>query len=85
MKRRLFAGFDLAHAARWPSSLAAASQARAMDMTVIAMTGETGGKLAPLADILLNVPSTSTPIIQQGHLCLYHHLCEVVEARLCDG
>lgn len=68
-----------------PSILAAAEQARAMDMTVIAMTGETGGKLAPLADILLNVPSASTPIIQQGHLCLYHHLCEVVEARLCDG
>lgn len=66
-----------------PSILAAASQARAMDMTVIAMTGDTGGRLAPLADILLNVPSTSTPIIQQGHLCLYHHLCEVVEARLC--
>ena len=67
------------------SILAAAEQARAMDMTVIAMTGDTGGKLAPLADILLNVPSTSTPIIQQGHLCLYHHLCEVVEARLSDG
>ncbi|TIQ14719.1 MAG: phosphoheptose isomerase, partial [Mesorhizobium sp.] len=23
--------------------------------------------------------------VQQGHLCLYHHLCEMVEARLCDG
>jgi D-sedoheptulose 7-phosphate isomerase len=66
------------------SVLAAAEQARAMDMTVIAMTGDTGGRLAPLADILLNVPSTSTPIIQQGHLCLYHHLCEAVEARLCS-
>ena len=68
-----------------PSVLAAAEQARAMEMTVIGMTGDTGGKLAPLSHILLNVPSTSTPIIQQGHLCLYHHLCEVVEARLCDG
>ena len=48
------------------------------------MTGDTGGKLAPLADLLLNVPSTHTPIIQQGHLVLYHHLCEVVEARLSD-
>ena len=56
-----------------------------MDMTVIGLTGDTGGKLAPLCDILLNVPSTSTPIIQQGHLCLYHYLCEVVEARLGDG
>jgi D-sedoheptulose 7-phosphate isomerase len=68
-----------------PSILAAAEQARMMGMTVISMTGDTGGKLAPLSDILLNVPSASTPIIQQGHLCLYHHLCEVVEARLCEG
>jgi D-sedoheptulose 7-phosphate isomerase len=68
-----------------PSILAAAEQARAMGMTVISMTGQSGGKLKPLTDILLNVPSTSTPIIQQGHLCLYHHLCEKVEARLCDG
>ncbi|RWO32126.1 MAG: SIS domain-containing protein [Mesorhizobium sp.] len=68
-----------------PSILAAAEQARMMDMTVISLTGDSGGKLKPLSDILLNVPSTSTPIIQQGHLCLYHHLCEMVEARLCDG
>jgi len=68
-----------------PSILAAAKQARMMDMTVIGLTGDTGGKLKPLCDILLNVPSTSTPIIQQGHLCLYHHLCEVVEARLSNG
>ena len=51
----------------------------------IRLTGDTGGKLAPLSDILLNVPSNSTPIIQQGHLCLYHYLCEVVEARLTSG
>ena len=65
-----------------PSILLAAEQARVMGMTVISLTGDTGGKLQPLSDILLNVPSTSTPIIQQGHLCLYHYLCEVVEARL---
>ncbi|MER8976886.1 MULTISPECIES: SIS domain-containing protein [unclassified Mesorhizobium] len=67
-----------------PSILAAAQQARMMGMTVVSLTGDTGGKLKPLSDILLNVPSTSTPIIQQGHLCLYHHLCEMVETRLCD-
>jgi D-sedoheptulose 7-phosphate isomerase len=68
-----------------PSILAAAEQARMMDMTVISLTGETAGKMKPLTDILLTVPSTSTPISQQGHLCLYHYLCEVVEARLSDG
>ncbi|ESW77304.1 SIS domain-containing protein [Mesorhizobium sp. M0761] len=68
-----------------PSILAAAEQARMMGMTVVSLTGDSGGKLKPLTDILLNVPSTSTPIIQQGHLCLYHYLCEVVEDRLSNG
>lgn len=63
----------------------AAEQARAMDMAVVSMTGETGGRLRELSDVLLNVPSTSTPIIQQGHLGLYHYLCEAVEARLSNG
>jgi D-sedoheptulose 7-phosphate isomerase len=65
-----------------PSILLAAEHARQIGMTVIALTGDTGGSLAPLSDILLNVPSTATPIIQQGHICLYHYLCEAVEARL---
>ena len=49
-----------------PSIVLAAGQARMMDMTVIAMTGDTGGKVASMADILLNVPSTHTPVIQQS-------------------
>ena len=51
-------------------------------LTTIAMTGEGGGKLAGLSDVLLDVPSRSTPLIQQAHICLYHHLCERVEAQL---
>ncbi|MBL8583347.1 MAG: SIS domain-containing protein [Rhizobiaceae bacterium] len=68
-----------------PSVLRAAEQARVMGMVVVGLTGDTGGKLAPLCDILLNVPSVETPIIQQGHLCLYHFLCDEVEGALCDG
>ena len=65
--------------------LRAAEQARAMEMTVISLTGESGGRLAALSDILLNVPSSSTPIIQQGHQCLYHYFCQSVEERLSNG
>ena len=35
-----------------------------------------------LADILLDVPSTSTPLIQQVHICLYHYLCAEIEERI---
>ncbi len=62
--------------------LAAAEAAKAIGMAVIALTGEGGGKLAAFADVLLDVPSRFTPVIQQGHLCLYHFICREVEDRL---
>ncbi len=60
----------------------AAEAAKKAGMTVVGLTGQGGGKLAPLCDVLFNVPSDFTPIIQQGHVCLYHHLCELVEEGL---
>jgi D-sedoheptulose 7-phosphate isomerase len=62
--------------------VAAAAAAKAKAMTVIGLTGKGGGHLAPMVDVLLDVPSTSTPLIQQAHMCLYHYLCAEVEARL---
>lgn len=62
--------------------VSAMQQARKMGMHTIGLTGETGGKMADLCDILLNVPSTSTPRIQELHLPVYHYICERVEARL---
>ena len=62
--------------------VAAFARAREMGVTTVAMTGGGGGKLAPLADHLLAVPSRSTPLIQQAHLCLYHYLCGAVERAL---
>src|SRR5580658_1918502 len=57
-------------------------QARSMGMTTIALTGEGGGRLAPWTDYLFAVPSKSTPMIQQVHVCLYHYLCEAIERTL---
>lgn len=62
--------------------IAAFEVAKSLGMTTIALTGEGGGKMAESSDILLDVPSRSTPLIQQVHICLYHYLCEQVEARL---
>lgn len=33
----------------------------------------------PLCDILLEVPSTATPRIQETHICIYHFICQRVE------
>ena len=53
-------------------------------MTTIALTGRGGGRLAD-ADILMAVPSSSTPRIQELHTCIYHYVCEQVERRLSAG
>ena len=62
--------------------IAAAEAARQKAMTVVALTGASGGKLAAKTDILLAVPATDTPLIQQVHICLYHYLCAEVEVRI---
>jgi len=61
--------------------LRAVEEARRHGMTILALTGQNGGKLAGLADILIPVPSTLTPRIQEMHVMLYHYICERVEAQ----
>jgi len=56
--------------------------AKEMGMKTVALTGNDGGMLAKIADISLNVPSTSTPRIQEAHILVGHILCELVEHDL---
>lgn len=62
--------------------LAACVKAKEMGVKIIGMTGQGGGKMAALCDVLLDAPSPSTPLIQQVHICLYHYLCEKIEERM---
>jgi len=64
--------------------VAAFARARALGMKTIALTGEGGGKLAGLSDFLFAVPCTSTPLIQQAHICLYHYLCMSIEQEFTE-
>lgn len=57
-------------------------QAKKMNMLTIGLTGQGGGKMAALSDILIDVPSKHTPDIQQVHVCLYHYICEQLESQM---
>ena len=57
----------------------AAEVARARRLSVLAMTGATGGKLRELADVCICVPATQTPQIQEFHLPVYHCLSLMLE------
>ena len=61
--------------------LRAARAARARGVRVLAFAGRGGGALAPLSDVLLDVPDAGTSAhVQEAHQVLLHALLERVEA-----
>ena len=72
----------LSTSGRSPNVLGAARLASDLGCTVIGLTGGGGGELASLCHVLVDVPSSDTPRVQEIHgLCL-HALVEEIEARL---
>ncbi|MBT8120154.1 MAG: phosphoheptose isomerase [Gammaproteobacteria bacterium] len=58
------------------------------EMTVIALSGKSGGDLADrlsLKDIEIRVPSESTARIQEVHLLAIHCMCDLVDHQLLGG
>ncbi len=71
---------------RSPNIVRAIEAARAAGMKTIALTGGDGGEAARLADLALNVStSTATARIQEAHITAVHVLCEIIEERLFES
>ena len=62
--------------------LAALVAARKRGLTTVGFGGAGGGEMAPFCDLVLAVPSASTPLIQQIHIVAAHAICGQVEADL---
>lgn len=62
--------------------LRAFDEAKARGMRTIALTGETGGGLAPIADVAIRVPSRETSHIQECHIAIGQLLAFMVEETL---
>lgn len=65
-----------------PNVLAAIAAARVLDMSVVALTGRDGGRIAAelgADDIELRVPSDRTLRIQEVHLLIIHGLCDLID------
>ena len=69
---------------RSPNVLRAFEAARKLGLTTIALTGEGGGEIAALSDILLAVPSRITARVQEMHICLYHYICGRIELTVVE-
>lgn len=71
----------LSTSGRSKNILAAMRAAAALGVATIAFTGREPREIGALADVVLNVPSSHTPQIQEGHLILGHLLCGLVETQ----
>jgi D-sedoheptulose 7-phosphate isomerase len=68
-----------------PNVIAAVEMARSCGMSVVGLTGRSGGSLAPLVDVMVNVPSDRIEVVEDAHLIAAHSLCVAVRERLAAG
>jgi D-sedoheptulose 7-phosphate isomerase len=62
-----------------PNILRGVEAGRARGIYLVALTGETGGALAPKVDLLLNIPSLDPQRIQEAHITVGHIACSLIE------
>lgn len=68
-----------------PNAIAAVSAANERDMSVLALTGKDGGRVAQLLgenDVLLNVAHERQARIQEVHMLFLHLICDSVDKIL---
>lgn len=71
--------------ANHPALLAAAVAAQGKDMTVIALTGRSGGALRAVlsdTDVLVAVPHDRRARVLETHLLVLHCLCDAIDLQL---
>jgi D-sedoheptulose 7-phosphate isomerase len=67
---------------RSPNILRALRKARELGITTIAFSGAQRTEMWDHCDMVVSVPSTSTPLIQQLHITAAHIICGAVEREL---
>ena len=64
---------------RSPNVIKAAEKAKALGCKVIGLSGCSGEPLASRCDIAIVVPSERTSRVQEAHITIGHHWCEMVD------
>jgi D-sedoheptulose 7-phosphate isomerase len=64
--------------------LSALRSSKNIGATSVLLSGQEGGEAKKLANYSLLAPHTSTPIIQQCHMAMYHTLCYMIEVELIE-
>lgn len=65
-----------------PNVINGFAEARRLGIKTVALTGGSGGRIADNVDLVLNVPSSHTPHIQETHLWIEHMICWLVDENM---
>lgn len=68
-----------------PNVILALEAARERGLTTIGLSGRDGGRMARLCDILLNVPESTTFLVQEVHIAAGHLLCGLTDYFLFEN
>jgi len=74
--------FGISTSGRSPNILAGLETARKMGLVTVGMAGNQKSRITELVDHCIEIPSASTPKIQEGHIVIGHIICGLVEAQL---
>lgn len=65
-----------------PNILKAITEANDRGIYTIGLTGNRKAEMNDICEIILEVPSSDTPKIQEGHLIIGHILCGIIENKI---
>jgi D-sedoheptulose 7-phosphate isomerase len=65
-----------------PNILAGLATAKAMGIATVGMTGNRRARITQSCDHCIEIPSASTPRIQEGHIVVGHIICGLIEERM---
>lgn len=73
--------FGLSTSGKSQNIINAFEVARAKGIFTVAIIGKTETELNKLSDVIINIPSTDTPRIQEITMLIGHIICEIVESN----
>ena len=74
--------FGFSTSGKSPNILLAFEAARALGMVTVGMTGNRGERITQVVDHCIEIPSPSTPKIQEGHIVSGHIICGLIEEAM---
>lgn len=73
--------FGLSTSGKSPNVLAGLRMAKSKGLMTVGFTGKSAGEMA-MCDYLIQIPSASTPKIQESHILIGHLICATIESTM---